>query len=254
MAKPNNYAGTRMVPSERSFRDIDQEKLRKAFFRTQTQSDYVGKVPSEEAVGENFGAIHQIGQRTTKYMDFQQKRAPLTNRLACRYTQAYQPLPLGDHEANRALAQSYKEGFGTSKGPNPCPLDGTTVYDDVFVAVSTRDLRRARQEPAKPPMELTHTVCPPGDLLEKESVFHEHFKTPYAGLKSESVKPPVACHHIGGAPRYVLPLSSTRRMHNVDAVRVTRNHSTPTLGLTPLPPLDPEVLMRPRLSYMEPGK
>lgn len=250
----DNYKGTSMVPSKQTFAHLNPELIRKLCFQTQAMRDYPGKKPSQEIIGENFAQVHAIGQRQTKYLDFQIKTAPLTNRLATKHAQAYQPLPLGDNVVNRALAASFKSGWQSSKGGNPCPLDGTSVYDDVFAAVSAEKMRNARQKLQKPAKELTNTIAPPMPLLETISHEQQKYRRPPMNMRSQPAVPPVPCHYIGGAPNDVWPRTSMRRVHDLQAIRATRSASTPELGMTPLPPVDQEILMRPRTIFMEPAK
>eukprot|EP00929_Paragymnodinium_shiwhaense_P049079 TRINITY_DN24771_c0_g1_i1.p1 TRINITY_DN24771_c0_g1~~TRINITY_DN24771_c0_g1_i1.p1 ORF type:complete len:254 (+),score=56.99 TRINITY_DN24771_c0_g1_i1:104-865(+) len=252
---PGFYAGTQMVPSRKSFEGLTREDIQKLCFQTTSMQEVPGRAPKQEYIGENYVEVHGIGQRKSKYLDFPEKKAPLINRLATNHAQQFNPLPLGDSAVNTALAHSFKTGFGTSKGPNPCPLDGSTKTEDDFIAPTTKELLNARPPLCKPPFQFTHTVCPAGDLLEKKTHYQLQYETPSDAIsKSVPAKPPVPGLYIGGAPRAVVPKTANRRQFTLAAVTVKKSRSTPQLGLAPMPPVDPEILLRPRCCYMEPAK
>lgn len=214
-----------------------------------------GRQPKPEYIGENYVEVHGIGQRKSKYLDFPEKKAPLINRLATNHARQFNPLPLGDCMVNTALAHSFKTGFGASKGPNPCPLDGSTKHEDDFKEQTTAEIRGAKQKNFKPTFQFTHTVCPAGELLEKKTHYQMQFDTPSDAIsKSVPAKPPVPGLYIGGAPKGVVGKTATKRQFTLAAVTVKKSRSTPNLGLTPMPPVDPEILHRPRCSFMEPGQ
>eukprot|EP00928_Gymnodinium_smaydae_P054349 TRINITY_DN38135_c0_g1_i1.p1 TRINITY_DN38135_c0_g1~~TRINITY_DN38135_c0_g1_i1.p1 ORF type:complete len:278 (-),score=60.70 TRINITY_DN38135_c0_g1_i1:123-899(-) len=258
MATNDNYSGTRMLPSAATFAKLTPEQVRRVCYTTQANRDFPGRKPAQEHIGENYVEVHGIGQRKSKYLDFQLKTAPLLNRTACRHNQAYGPLPLGDNVVNRALATSFKEGFKAGVGSNPCPLDGSTAHEEQFPLKDSstlqQDLKFARQKSKKPKAELTFTVCPPGNLLETKSHEQRQFSAPQLDLKSEPVKPPVPCHYIGGSAQRIFPPTATKQVHNLKAVRREKSSSSPNLGLTPMAPMDEEILRRPRNIYMEPAK
>eukprot|EP00927_Polykrikos_kofoidii_P079936 TRINITY_DN7678_c0_g1_i1.p1 TRINITY_DN7678_c0_g1~~TRINITY_DN7678_c0_g1_i1.p1 ORF type:complete len:254 (+),score=13.54 TRINITY_DN7678_c0_g1_i1:143-904(+) len=249
------YAGTRMTPSQKTYNSLQlsPEVMQKLYYRTQV-SDLPFHKPTQEQRGENFIDIHGVGQRASKYLEYQERTAPLLNRLACTYTQGYTALPLGDNVVNKALARSFKEGTGSNQSTqNPIPLDSRTSYDDTFKELTSSDLKKAVQKNQQPPFEKTFTVCPPGELLEQKSHAHRLFGKPYDGLKSIPAVPPMPGLYIGGAAKNVPIKSSQGVAHTRDAVRVPRSSSTPTLGLTPLPPQDPNICRMKRTVYSMPG-
>ena len=79
-------------------------------------------------------------------------------------------------------------------------MDNTTMYEDDYVNCSQKQFKNARQANRRPPQTLTHTVSPPGDLLELRSHEHRHFGVPRRDLaKAERVEPPRQALEMGGA-------------------------------------------------------
>lgn len=251
---PDFYSGTRLAPSKKAYDGLSPEVIRKLCYQTQAMRDYPGRVPCQEVVGENYSQVHYMGQRQTKYMDFQLKTSALTSRTATNNAHSYQPLPLGDNLVNKALAECFKSGWQSSKGPNNCPMDGTTSYEDTFTEKTLDEMKGAKREPMIPTRELTHTIAPPMKLMETKSHEQSFYTKPSMSMRSKPAVPPVPCHYIGGAPRDVWPRTTMKRVHDLEAVRVPRCASTPNIGLTPMAPVDEEIMMRPRCVYMEPAK
>jgi len=244
-----------MFPGAKSFAQFTPEQIRMACYSTQASRACPGRKPAAEHVGENYTEIHCIGQRDSKYMPFDVNRAPLLNRGATRQFQDYHPHPLGDNIVNKALAANFKGGLTSSKGGNPCPMDGTSDAEDAYMGHIGQELIKAKSNNQKPGYVKTHTVCPPGELMEKKSHAHTNFQKPHAGFKSVPAVPPLsASAWMAGAPTDPPKKSAMKRMHNLEASRVVRNPSTPNLGMTPLPPVDGEIAGKPRNCYMEAGK
>merc|ERR1719198_1347858 len=111
----NPYGASNALPSSSSLSVVPKDKLLQAVYQTQSMRDWkpMKKTSLTEelhakAKGENYDDVHSIGKKDTKYMKCQINTAPLTNRQACKYTQDFGPLPLGDKQINSELAANWK--------------------------------------------------------------------------------------------------------------------------------------------------
>mmetsp|Transcript_60476 Transcript_60476/g.168953 ORF Transcript_60476/g.168953 Transcript_60476/m.168953 type:complete len:250 (-) Transcript_60476:227-976(-) len=242
---------TRLFASQSSFAHLSPEEVRKVCYRTQAMSSFPGRTPTQEVMGENFADIHAIGQRDSKYMGFQLKKAPALNRLACRHTQDFVPHPLGDNIVNKALAENFKGGLRTNQGGTPGALDTSSLYEDSFQNRTASDMKKAISRNMKPPQALTNTVAPPGKLMETKSLYHTDFIRRNVNFATKPAAPPVPGLYIGGAAQGVRSKTTNSRLHSWEAAQPFRSSSTPNIGMRPLSPMDSEILTRPRVSYME---
>lgn len=201
---PSFYQSAGPLPSSKSLKGFTKEQLQLAYYTTSSSQALQRRPATLEERGENYTDIHLIGKRTTKYLEFHVNKAPLTNRNACKHTQDYVPLPLGDVAVNRALAEVFKGGAKDGPGGSLAPLDGRTMYEDTFQDLPPTECRDrialARQESAKPKAELTFTICPPGKFMEMRSHEQEKFQRPNASLaKPTKVMLPKQGLSLGGA-------------------------------------------------------
>ncbi|CAE8620276.1 unnamed protein product, partial [Polarella glacialis] len=124
------YPSAGPLPSSRSLLAVTADEIRKSQYETTAMRATPVRPLSQEIVGENFLNVHAIGQKETRYLPFAVNVAPLTNRLACKYTQDYIPLPLGDKAINKGLAANFKAGnkSGGAAG-SAAPMDGFTMSE-----------------------------------------------------------------------------------------------------------------------------
>jgi len=205
--------------------------------------------------------IHACGQKDSKYMSYQVKRAPLLDRTASRYSKDYPALPLGDNEVNTALAKSYKVGLAVGIQGVDVALKTETMYDQDFIERDAEEIRRATAQNCRPPFELTHTVAPPGKSLVRASHYHERFQRPRAGIgRVERAKMPMPGLFTGGsAPRVSTRTNYTSNFVEFGeaaqaAARGVLSRSTSTPGGFHDPDADPEIMKIRRACYLHPGR
>jgi len=161
---------------------------------------------------------------------------------------------------NTALAASFKAGWQQTKGGSLAAMDGTTMNEDEYVACSTHDLLRARQPNKKPPLALTHTVCPPGKLMETVSHEQRHFQQPRQDiLKAERVDQPRPGMEMGGAAIDPPKRTTMFREYGKDGHCIYKSASSPKLEGTKAEKEEAKniawnVLNIRRNPYMSPGQ
>jgi hypothetical protein len=208
--------------------------MQKLYYRTTQNSEVPGRQPAKEA-DENFQDIHNIGQRPTRYMACDGFKAPLVNRLACSSTKAYVPHILGDDKVNKALAQNFKQGFGSQVNMYK-PLGGEAMSHADFEEPSLDDYRKCKQRNCKPKAGLTNTLGGLGDMLVKESHEHRNFKMPrYDLAKAKRASQPEPGLHIGGDAKPVLGRTDYDRQYGIEQAErgrtfLKREASLPALG------------------------
>eukprot|EP00405_Crypthecodinium_cohnii_P011798 CAMPEP_0206432234 /NCGR_PEP_ID=MMETSP0324_2-20121206/7805_1 /ASSEMBLY_ACC=CAM_ASM_000836 /TAXON_ID=2866 /ORGANISM="Crypthecodinium cohnii, Strain Seligo" /LENGTH=227 /DNA_ID=CAMNT_0053898247 /DNA_START=317 /DNA_END=1000 /DNA_ORIENTATION=- len=222
-----------------------------------------GRAPNQECVGENYIDVHSIGKKTTRYLEFQHSRSPLTTREACKYQKDFKPLPLGDNIINREMADVFKNGLSSGgKVGVDAKMDTRTQAEDDWHVYSPRAIRNANQQNLKPPQELTNTLGAMGSLLETVSHEQRNYPRPNLALaKAERAPQPRPGLEIGGAPRPVRTATAYRRQHGPEQQRLAdvmarRSASSPELERIGGFVLnkDPEIFMVKRLPNVMPGK
>jgi len=228
-------------------------------------------MPAEEDRGENYLDIHSVGQRTSKYMEYQLNTAPLLNRNATQVTREFNPKPLGDCNVNRMLAQNFKQGVASAPKGLDVTLDGLTLHEAEYPKRSNEDLLRARQQAASTGAGVfarTKTLGGSGYLMEKQSHMHMKFITPDLTVaKPMKVVLPRQCMDLGGNPREVRTRSSLQQsfppgsgLAAATAVQsLSRSASTPELSrvlssMARPDPMDPAVMATKRAPFMGPGQ
>eukprot|EP00933_Yihiella_yeosuensis_P068670 TRINITY_DN7455_c0_g1_i1.p1 TRINITY_DN7455_c0_g1~~TRINITY_DN7455_c0_g1_i1.p1 ORF type:complete len:366 (+),score=65.02 TRINITY_DN7455_c0_g1_i1:321-1418(+) len=190
----------RLLPTSAIKELAHPDEVRALYFRTTTSQAFAQQGAPPEAKGENFVEVHAVGQRDGKYMGYQLNRAPLLNRSACKYTQDFVVLPLGDCKTNTDLAKVYKDKTKQNNiSGSAAPFDATTKYTEDFRAPSQKQTQSARPKSAKPKIGLS-TTLPRGHMLETTSFSHDTFAVHLTTFASEKAKPP--------QPNLHLPLSS----------------------------------------------
>mmetsp|Transcript_123611 Transcript_123611/g.395430 ORF Transcript_123611/g.395430 Transcript_123611/m.395430 type:complete len:519 (-) Transcript_123611:132-1688(-) len=172
---------------------VPKDKIKDMYFTTTTERVFTGRQLPTAGRMENLREVHCIGQKSTKYLKYQHRKAPLLDRSACQYTQDYKALPLGDAAVNTQLACSFKEAAQNSMltSPEGAKLVGETKYADDFKPPSEAQTRGARQRSCKPKAKRANTLSTGGKLLESQSASHEQFGTPDLSMaKNEPVVPP----------------------------------------------------------------
>lgn len=199
------YKSQGYKPSRKSTSSLTKEEIRKLYFSTTSSRDVPGRVSTEEERGENFYDVHGIGQRTSKYMDYQMKTAPLIQRSACSHTSQFVPMVLGDNVVNRQLADSFKEGWQAGKGPSLAPMTANSVSFEDFPAATAAQMARCTPYIEKPDaMERTSTICTKGDLMETQSHEQNQYRNKSEGKRKKREAPLSWLYRgsmdIGGAP------------------------------------------------------
>lgn len=250
------------LPSGKAFAAVSKDELVKAYYQTTSMREVPGRTPNAECVGENFIDVHSIGKKTTKYLDFQVSKSPLTQRDCCKYTQDFIPLPLGDNVINKAMAQSFKGGLAAGgRNAIDVPMNTRTKYEDEYKPVEREAMRGAVQRNQKPKQAVTNTLGGTDKLLETTSFTQAKFVTPNLELaKAERAAQPRPGLDIGGGVKHAGRKTAYQREHGpaqVAAARaMARSASTPELESLGFPPMhrDPAIFQIRRGPFLMPGK
>lgn len=214
---------------------ITKEQMQRLYYRTTQSTDVPGRQPQKEA-DENFLDIHNIGQRPTKYFPVDGFTAPLVNRLACRYTKDFVPLPLGDNQVNKALAANFKAGVGASTQALYKPIAAEPLSHQDFPEFPLEEMRKCKQTNCKPKAGLTNTLGGLGGSLITKSHEQTMLREPRRDLaKSRREKQPRPGLDIGGEGRPVRGRTDYDRQFGVEQAERGRNFlkkeaSLPALG------------------------
>lgn len=251
------HASFGCFPSPSAVTSLSKEDMRRLYFRTTVGENHDGRMLSEEDRAENFQDVHAIGQRTSKYMKYQVKRAPLLDRSATKHAREYIPMPLGDNLINGQLAKSFKEGLAAGKGGSGAPIDQKSSYGDTFAGFSDKQSRAARQKSARPSRALTQTLGGTGDLLETRSSCHDLFAPPPEGMsltgKVLLPKNNLTCVSTPVEP----PRSSYNTEFGRSAKSMLKTASMPSFNEEAMPVLtnaDDEVFRVRRACFLSPGQ
>mmetsp|Transcript_61674 Transcript_61674/g.133592 ORF Transcript_61674/g.133592 Transcript_61674/m.133592 type:complete len:249 (+) Transcript_61674:123-869(+) len=182
---PSN-ASFGVFPSQTAVRSASQGDLRKLYFSTRKEFEHDGRDVPEAGRAENFEQIHSIGKRHTKYMMYQRKVAPLADRSSCSNAIHFNAKPLGDHECNRELAETFR---GPLRPQPSAALDGRTHYADTFASPSRLEMKRALQ-PSAARSYRTKTLGGTGQTLERESNMQRELRAPRVGDRGSSICAP----------------------------------------------------------------
>jgi len=165
-----------VFPSASAVKSRSTSDLQALYYATTVKRNHCGRKQEPEDIGENFDAIHKMGQKNTKYMKYQIKKAPLVDRSACKYHQEFVPKPLGDCVCNKELAKTFKGGLvGGKVQQNPSFGKSSRYKDDFCMDLSPKARRSAKAESQGPHRKArTQTLGGTGDMLELTSNSHEH--------------------------------------------------------------------------------
>jgi hypothetical protein len=193
---PDTYDSIRILPAASAMNFLTKEDMRRFYYRTETSSRFLGVKSPEDAQGENMFQIYNVGQRDSKYMKYQYKRAPNFNRKSCEYSREYVPRSLEDHAITEEISAfvKTKQGFGRAKVQ--AKFDAKTKYSDDFKPMSMKEALGARPKSAKPTISIVggrppHPLRGTDRLEEKESSDHQTFVAhPLELARSERARPP----------------------------------------------------------------
>jgi len=214
---------------------VTREQMQKLYYRTISSTDVPGRQPPKEA-DENFLDIHSIGQRPTRYMNCDGFKAPLVNRLACTHTKQFVPLPLGDNQVNKALAENFKTGVNAGTAALYKPLGSDTTTGTDYPEFSVEDMVRSKAQNCRPKAGLTNTLNGLGSQLVTESHEQRHYKEPRRDLaKSRRESQPRPGLDIGGAGKSIRGRTDYDRQFGIEQAERGRNFlrkeaSLPALG------------------------
>lgn len=246
------------LPSGKSMNAVSKDRLVKAYYQTTSMRDVPGRAPSAALVGENFADIHNVGRKSTKYLEFQHSRSPLTNREACQYSKDFMPLPLADHAINKALAEQFKAGRKGGVAGTDAVMDGCSMTETAWPAPTPQECRNASQKVVVKAQEPTQTLGGCGLLLETTSHQQRTMVRPDMKIaKAERAAKPRPYLGIGANHAVNHKSATKREFHPGSGLQsVTRSASTPDMDTAGLPPLnmDPEIFRIRRAPNMMPGR
>mmetsp|Transcript_82260 Transcript_82260/g.166697 ORF Transcript_82260/g.166697 Transcript_82260/m.166697 type:complete len:297 (+) Transcript_82260:99-989(+) len=188
---PTQVLACKVYPASTAFEAANEDELRRMYFQTTQCREFRGLMCPPDSRGENMRDVHSVGQRTSKYMKYQAKKAPLLDRSSCRYTEEFVVLPLGDNIIARDMAEQTKRGNTAPAGTSEAKFNGATKYDDDFRPPTADQARRARQKSLKPKAGKMTTLPHGGVLLENRSATHLQYGIPNLELAhNERATPP----------------------------------------------------------------
>eukprot|EP00928_Gymnodinium_smaydae_P071595 TRINITY_DN55142_c0_g1_i1.p1 TRINITY_DN55142_c0_g1~~TRINITY_DN55142_c0_g1_i1.p1 ORF type:complete len:249 (-),score=43.60 TRINITY_DN55142_c0_g1_i1:63-809(-) len=164
-----------VFPSQSAVRSKSTSDIQRLYFKTSQKDEFDWRTLPENDRAENFDQVHNIGKRTTKYMKYQKKVAPLVDRTACRYNMEFIPKPSADYMCNKELAETFAGVKSVSASPS---FGVQSNYKETFVPISTEKLRGAKQKSQAPKQVRTKTLGGTDDLLETESMLHRTYSAP----------------------------------------------------------------------------
>lgn len=176
-------------------------ELHKLYYQTSSKTAFKGQSLSEEERAENFDAIHKMGQKNTKYMQYQIKKAPLVDRTACKYTQEFSAKPLGDHQFNKELALTFRGSTRVYGAAGNVDFGLRSKYTEDFHPHSPEEMRLARSPSQKPSRRArTQTLGGTGDQMVFRSSSHEDHRPLHSIFgKAEKAAQPKTNLLVGGA-------------------------------------------------------
>jgi hypothetical protein len=194
---------------------LSKEEVRRFYFRTHSSAEFQAPQSPEEAGSENFYDIHMVGQRDSKYMKYQWKKAPLWDRSLCTHAREFQPHDLSDIAVTGQLAEVIKSKQGVGRAKTQAPFAGRTKYTDDYKIYSKAEARGALRPSQKPVVQVDSKGRPYHPLIGtdkmEETCSHEHQQFgchPLELAKAERAVPPKA--NLGLSPSMV-PSSTAYR-------------------------------------------
>lgn len=126
--------------SASAVRSKSRDEVNRLYFRTTSNVEFPHKELMQADRGENLGQIHFIGSKTTKYLPYQYKRAPLQNKSACWYAHDFYEKPSDAHD-NRELAKCFVRKTPFQKAPL---LSTKSHYSHTFPILTPSEIKGAR--------------------------------------------------------------------------------------------------------------
>eukprot|EP00931_Biecheleriopsis_adriatica_P122680 TRINITY_DN97691_c0_g1_i1.p1 TRINITY_DN97691_c0_g1~~TRINITY_DN97691_c0_g1_i1.p1 ORF type:complete len:258 (+),score=47.15 TRINITY_DN97691_c0_g1_i1:60-833(+) len=155
---------------------LSADEVRRTFFQTSSSSDFRGEqqVAGCPAAGENFFEVLSAGQRSSKYLAYQIKRAPLQDRNACEYSREHTKYPLGDYVTACMLAKEYKGrgGIPGMGGGRNVKFSSSSHYTQAFSGFDPEETALAKRKSAKTRESL---IAAEGESKETVSHAQESF-------------------------------------------------------------------------------
>lgn len=172
--------------SANAVRPLSKRDLERLYWKTSNQQHFEGRQHTEEDLNESLDQVHLVGQRDTKHMEYQEKRAPLVDRTACSYTTEFIAKPAGDSAANRIFAEGLKGNFVLKSAPS---LGTQTTYHDAFNQGRTEEeLRKAKFPPQGDRQARTRPILTCGGSREKVSYTQSEHRGPHRDLQAQGTK------------------------------------------------------------------
>lgn len=165
-------------------RKLSKREIKKLYWRTTNQQSFEGRQLGERDKNECMDQVHKVGERNTKYLEYQEKRAPLIGRSSCTYTAEYIPKPADDSWQNREFAKGLQGA--SSHGKSAPTLATKTTYSDTYNRGRTVDeLKGAKFPPQGDSRARTHTIGGVGNSHVKWSSTHSQHRGPHDDLTSK---------------------------------------------------------------------
>lgn len=172
---PNNESHGVFISSA-AVNGISSDHRKKLNFKTTSGTEHAGRVLEKTGRLENMGSVYHIGQKSSKYMAYQLKRAPLLGREQCAYSSDFCKKPEGDSTVNNQMAALYlTKSHGTMSFSGGEPTCGHSQYTEDFVKRSKEQLRSAKL-PIQIQPELLHVGS--GRSLVKQSYSQSAHQAP----------------------------------------------------------------------------
>lgn len=181
---PDNRSSVRFTPAPAALAGLSKDECRRYFYQTHTSSVYQGEANPEDAKCENFRDIHIVGQRDSKYMKYQYKRAPNWGRELCEHTREYHAHDQSDHAVTGELADLIKDKQGVGRPTVHPKFVANTKYHDDFRGFSRNETKRALRQPYTPviPCDKKGRPCHPmrgTDRLEETTSTNQKIYIPH---------------------------------------------------------------------------
>lgn len=178
---PGKYHSFGVFTSASAVKSRPSEDLKKLYFKTTQNDSFARRDVSPRGRAESLGAIHEIGKKKTKYMDFQYKRAPCFGRDSCWYAKDYNT-KMSESKENRELAECFR---GPTSTVHDAPMmETTSCYAQNHLFPSKRELRSAVQASRAPENGRTKTIGGTDLNLETQSSTHRLHPAPARGFNS----------------------------------------------------------------------
>jgi hypothetical protein len=242
---------------------VPKEDYKRLYLRTTSNASFNwgSGTQKEEDLNENMGQIHAMGQKNTKYMRYQLKRAPLVDRTALTSTRDFPVQPLGDNICNRELAATFK---GQGKvGSTPSVVKSESSYQGTFVEPTRQQMKGAKIKSFAPSQSRTQTLGGTGQFMVGCSNSHASHVAPHRGmaLAGEAIIPkpnltlcsePVGAYNSMYKEDYIGPMAFKDRMLRTGSAPVLREQDL--LAGMSFPPSNDALFATRRACYLSPGQ